>query len=44
MDDIELSDEDRGIVLDVARKSAVSKARYPLDYTITRFIKRYSMT
>ena len=44
MDDIELSDEDRGIVLDVARKSAVSKARYPLDYTITRLIKRYSMT
>ena len=44
MVDIELSDEDRGIVLDVARKSAVSKARYPLDYTITRFIKRYSMT
>ena len=43
MDDIELSDEDRGIALDVARKSAVSKARYPLDYTITRFIKRYSM-
>jgi predicted metal-dependent hydrolase len=43
MDDIELSDEDRGIVLDVARKSAVSKARYPLDYTITRLIKRYSM-
>ena len=43
IDDIELSDEDRGIVLDVARKSAVSKARYPLDYTITRFIKRYSM-
>lgn len=43
MDDIELSDEDRRIVLDVARKSAVSKARYPLDYTITRFIKRYSM-
>ena len=43
MDDIELSDEDRGIVLDVARKSAVSKARYPLDYAITRFIKRYSM-
>ena len=43
MDDIELSDEERGIVLDVARKSAVSKARYPLDYTITRFIKRYSM-
>ena len=43
MDDIELSDEDRGIVMDVARKSAVSKARYPLDYTITRFIKRYSM-
>jgi predicted metal-dependent hydrolase len=44
MDDIELSDEDQGMVMDVARKSAVSKARYPLDYTITRFIKRYSMT
>ena len=43
MDDIELSDEDRGIVLDIAQKSAVSKARYPLDYTITRLIKRYSM-
>jgi predicted metal-dependent hydrolase len=43
MDDIELSDEYRRIVLDVARKSAVSKARYPLDYTITRLIKRYSM-
>ena len=44
IDDMELSESDRSIVMDVARKSAVSKARYPLDYTITRFIKRYSMT
>ena len=43
IDDMELSVSDRSIVMDVARKSAVSKARYPLDYTITRFIKRYSM-
>ena len=43
IDDMELSESDRSIVMDVARKSAVSKARYPLDYTITRFIKRYSM-
>ena len=43
IDDIELSESDRTVVMDVARKSAVSKARYPLDYTITRFIKRYSM-
>ena len=43
IDDIELSESDRAVVMEVARKSAVSKARYPLDYTITRFIKRYSM-
>lgn len=43
IDDIELSESDRTVVMDMARKSAVSKARYPLDYTITRFIKRYSM-
>ena len=43
IDDIELPESDRTVVMDVARKSAVSKARYPLDYTITRFIKRYSI-
>lgn len=43
MGDAGLSETDRTIVMDVARKSAVSKARYPLDYTITCFIKRYSI-
>ena len=43
MDDMGLSEADRTLVMDVARKSAVSKARYPLDYTITRFIKRFSL-
>lgn len=43
MGDAGLSEADRTILMDVARKSAVSKARYPLDYTITSFIKRYSV-
>ncbi len=43
MDDIELSFSDRALAEDIARKAAVSKARYPLDYTITRFIRRYSV-
>ena len=43
MEDIELSSSDIALTKDIARKAAVSKARYPLDYTITRFIKRYSM-
>lgn len=43
MGDAGLSEADRTVVMDVARKSAVSKARYPLDYTITSFIKRYSI-
>ena len=43
MDDVGLSSSDRALAKDIARKAAVSKARYPLDYTITRFIKRYSM-
>lgn len=38
-----LSDADRTIVGEVARRSAVSKARYPLDYTITRLVKQYSI-
>ena len=35
------SPEDRTVAADLARKAAVSKARYPLDYTITRAIKQY---
>ena len=37
------SPEDRPLAAELARKAAVSKARYPLDYTITRAIKRYPM-
>ena len=43
MSDEGLSDADRTIVGEVARRSAVSKARYPLDYTITRLVKQYSI-
>lgn len=35
------SPEDRPLAAELARKAAVSKARYPLDYTITRAIKQY---
>ena len=35
--------EDRPLAAELARKAALSKARYPLDYTITRSIKRYPM-
>ena len=37
------SDAERALLMEIARKSAVSKARYPLDYTITRSIKRFSL-
>ena len=37
------SPEDRPLAAELARKAAASKARYPLDYTITRAIKRYPM-
>ena len=43
MSDEGLSDADRTFVGEVARRSAVSKARYPLDYTITRLVKQYSI-
>ena len=33
--------EDRPLAAELARKAALSKARYPLDYTITRAIKQY---
>ncbi len=32
---------DHAIVSDLARKAAASKARYPLDYTMTRAIKQF---
>ena len=37
------SPEDRPLAAELARKAAASKARYPLDYSITRAIKRYPM-
>ena len=35
------SPEDRPLAAELARKAALSKARYPLDYTMTRAIKQY---
>lgn len=35
------SPSDRTLASDLARKAAASKARYPLDYTMTRAIKQY---
>ena len=35
--------EEREMVVQIARKAAVSKAKYPLDYTITRLIKKYTL-
>ena len=34
-------DPDHALTKELARKAATSKARYPLDYTITRAIKQY---
>lgn len=34
---------DAGLVSELARKAAVSKARYPLDYVITREIRKYRL-
>jgi predicted metal-dependent hydrolase len=34
-------DPDHQLTMELARKAAASKARYPLDYTITRAIKQY---
>lgn len=34
---------DAGLVSELARKAAVSKARYPLDYVITREIRKYHL-
>lgn len=38
------SPEDRPLAAELARKAATSKARYPLDYTLTRAIKSYSVS
>lgn len=35
------SDADRILATELARKAALSKARYPVDYTLTRAIKHY---
>lgn len=35
--------ETSSLALDLARKAALSKARYPLDYTMTRAIKAYTV-
>ena len=34
-------DPDHKLTMELARKAAASKARYPVDYTITRAIKQY---
>lgn len=35
------SSDNKEFVLDLARKAAASKARYPLDYTMTRAIRQF---
>ena len=39
----ESSSEVRDLPLTIARKAAVSKAKYPLDHTFTREIRRYRL-
>lgn len=41
--DIVISDADRSLTVEIAGKGAASKARYPLDYTITRAIRQFRM-
>ena len=38
---LKLVDKGDELALELARKAALSKARYPLDYTLTRAIKAY---
>ena len=38
---LRLTDEGDSEALSIARKAAASKAKYPLDHTITRAIKQY---
>lgn len=39
--DASVMDADRALAAELARKAAVSKARYPLDYNFTRAIRQY---
>ena len=41
LSDETLAPEDMSLTKELARKSAASRARYPLDYTLTRAIKQY---
>lgn len=41
--DIPVSEGDRALAVEIARKGASSKARYPLDYTITRAIRQFPL-
>jgi hypothetical protein len=41
--DMPISEGDRNLAEQIARKGASSKARYPLDYTITRAIKQFPL-
>ena len=41
LSDETLTPEDMSLTRELARKAAASRARYPLDYTITRVIKQY---
>jgi predicted metal-dependent hydrolase len=41
LSDDTLDSADNSLTMELARKAAASRARYPLDYTITRAIKQY---
>ena len=41
--DMPVSEGDRALAVEIARRGATSKARYPLDYTITRAIKQFPL-
>jgi predicted metal-dependent hydrolase len=41
LEDASLDPADRALTEALARKAATSRARYPLDYTLTRAIKQY---
>jgi hypothetical protein len=41
LEDPSLDPADRALTEALARKAATSRARYPLDYTLTRAIKQY---
>jgi hypothetical protein len=41
--DSSLSNEDAALNSNLAKKAAVSKARFPVDYTMSRAIKQYKL-